>query len=110
MRGFLYRHLPISVLLASLISAQASAQLVYQQQMDTYSAILPMTLDNNVYRIRAKPPKGIVPQEIICDIGITGTVLTDQRGTSASESGEKAVGGLRELDNIDVMFTDRVFT
>jgi hypothetical protein len=92
------------------IAAESNAQLVYQQEMDQYSAILPLTLDNNVYRVRAKPPQGITPQEIICDIGITGTVLTDQRGTSASDSGEKVVGGLLEHDDIDVQFTDRVFT
>jgi hypothetical protein len=86
------------------------AQLVWQQSMDQYSAILPLTLDNNVYRIRAKPPAGITPQEVYCDIGITGTALTDQRGTSATDTGEKVVGGLLEHDDIDVQFTDRVFT
>jgi hypothetical protein len=97
-------------LLASLLAAEAGAQLVWQQAMDKYSAILPLTLDNSVYRIRAKPPEGIRPQEVNCDIGITGTVLTDQRGTSANEPGEKVVSGLLELDDIDVQFTDRVFT
>lgn len=100
----------VSALVLSAIANPLSAQLVWQQKMDQYSAILPLTLDNNVYRIRAKPPEGVVPQEINCDIGITGTVLTDQRGTSASDSGEKVVSGLLEHDDIDVQFTDRVFT
>lgn len=98
------------VLLTSLLVTRASAQLVWNQEMDEYSAILPLTLDNNVYRIRAKPPEGITPPEINCDIGITGTVLTDQRGTSAGDPGEKVLGGLRGRDDIDVQFTDRVFT
>lgn len=97
-------------LVLTTLASQASAQLVWQQKMDKYSAILPLTLDNNVYRIRAKPPEGVKPQEINCDIGITGTVLTDQRGTSASDSGEKVLSGVMAYDDIDVQFSDRVFT
>ena len=98
------------VLMASMFAAKASAQLVWNQEMDKYSAILPLTLDNNVYRVRAKPPEGVEPRDIICEIGITGTVLTDQRGTSASDPGEKVVSDLRNYDDIDVQFADRVFT
>lgn len=98
------------VALAFLGVCQVRAQLTWDQQMDDYSAILPLTLENSVYRVRAKPPEGIMPQDIICDIGITGTVLTDQRGTSASDRGEKVVGGLLEHDDIDVQFADRVFS
>jgi hypothetical protein len=97
-------------LLTSLLDRNTTAQLVYQQEMKEYSAILPLTLDNTVYRVRAKPPEGVAPSDIICDIGITGTVLTDQRGTSASGSAEKVVGGLFSRDDIDVQFADRVFT
>jgi hypothetical protein len=78
--------------------------------MEKYSIVIPLTLDNNVVRIRAKPPEGVSPQDVNCDIGITGTVLTDQRGTSASDAGEKVVGGLRDYDDIDVCFSDRVYT
>lgn len=91
-----------------LMTTESYGQLVWNQEMDDYSAILPLTLDNNVYRVRAKPPEGVTPQEISCDIGITGTVLTDQRGTSAADSGEKVVSELREHDDIDVQFTDRM--
>jgi hypothetical protein len=90
--------------------SQASAQLVWQQEMKEFSVVLPLTLDNNVIRIRAKPPEGVKPLDINCDIGITGTVLTDQRGTSASDAGEQVVGGLRSHDDIDVQFADRVWT
>jgi hypothetical protein len=100
----------LALLSALLFTAGASAQLVYQQNMDKYSAVLPMTLDNDVYRIRAKPPEGVKPLDINCDIGITGTVLTDQRGTSASEEGQKVASGLRTFDDIDVQFSDRVYT
>lgn len=89
---------------------EASAQLVYQQKMDNYSAILPMTLDNDVYRVRCKPPEGVAPHDINCDVGITGTVLTDQRGTSTSDPAQKVATGLRGHDRIDVQFADRVFT
>lgn len=89
---------------------EANGQLVWNQEMDKYSAILPLTLDNNVYRVRAKPPKDVTPQEINCEIGITGTVLTDQRGTSAVEPAEKVLSSLQEYDDIDVQFTDRVYT
>jgi hypothetical protein len=101
--------LSIAVLLSMHVGL-ASAQLVWQQKMEKYSAILPLTLDNDVLRIRAKPPTGVAPRDIICDIGITGTVLTDERGTSANETGEKVLGGLMHYDDIDVQFTDRVFT
>lgn len=107
-----FRRIPAVGILLLLIwmATEASAQLVWNQKMDTYSAILPLTLDNDVNRIRAKPPEGIAPREIFCDIGITGTVLTDQRGTSAAEPAEKVVRGLMAHDNIDVHFSDRVFT
>ena len=100
----------IVLVLACLATVEVQAQLVYQQEMDKYSAILPLTLDQNVYRVRAKPPTGVMPVDINCDIGITGTVLTDQRGTSASDSGEKVLGGVMHKDSIDVLFSDRVFT
>src|SRR3954471_21442564 len=96
--------------LLTLSVTEASAQLAYQQKMDKYSAILPMTLDNDVYRVRCKPPEGLAPRDINCDVGITGTVLTDQRGTSSSDPGQKVVSALRTYDNIDVQFADRVFT
>jgi hypothetical protein len=98
------------IALSLVLVTQATAQLVWNQQMDEYSAILPLTLDNDVIRVRAKPPKDVAPAEITCDIGVTGTVLTDQRGTSANEQGEKVLGGLRHADDIDVFFTDRVFS
>ena len=99
------------VLLTSLLLAEASAQIVWNgQKMDKYSAILPLTLDNDVYRIRCKPPEGVPPRDITCDIGITGTVLTDQRGTSSSDAGSKVLTDLRGHDNIDVQFADRVYT
>jgi hypothetical protein len=100
----------VSILMASVFAAEVSAQLVWDQEMKEYSAILPLTLENNVYRVRAKPPEGVRPRDIICNIGITGTVLTDQRGTSASDPGEKVLDDLRNYDDIDVQFADRVFT
>jgi hypothetical protein len=103
-------HLLILCAFVSVLVSDATAQLVWNQQMDKYSAILPLTLENDVYRIRAKPPEGLAPVDITCDIGITGTVLTDQRGTSANDPNEKVLAGLRNADNIDVFFTDRVFT
>jgi hypothetical protein len=109
--GLVMRSLRFLFAIGALVPvSQASAQLVWQQEMGKYSVVVPLTLDNNVYRIRAKPPEGVKPQDINCDIGITGTVLTDQRGTSATDSAEKVVGGLRALDNIDVQFADRVWT
>lgn len=78
--------------------------------MKEYSAVLPLTLNENVYRVRAKPPEDVRVQDIACDIGITGTVLTDQRGTSRSDSAEHVVESLMEYDDIDVHFSDRVFT
>jgi len=104
------RTLTICWLLISVLVAEARAQLVWDMEMDTYSAILPLTLEENVYRIRAKSPEGIAPLDINCDIGITGTVLTDQRGTSAGEPGEKVLGSLMHKDTVDVMFSDRVYT
>ena len=104
------RCLLVGCVLVSVFASQASAQLVWQQEMGKFSIVLPLTLDNNVVRIRAKPPEGVDPHDVHCDIGITGTVLTDQRGTSASDPGEKVVGGLRDYDDIDVCFSDRVFT
>jgi hypothetical protein len=98
------------VLLTLFFISEASSQLVYQQKMDKYSAILPMTLDNDVDRVRCKPPEGVKPSDINCDVGITGTVLTDQRGTSSSDAGQKVAAGLRGNDRIDVQFADRVFT
>jgi hypothetical protein len=98
------------VFLISFSAIEAGAQLVYQQKLDKHSAILPLTLDNDVYRVRCKPPEGIEPRDISCDIGITGTVLTDQRGTSSTGTPEKVLADLRHLDNIDVQFTDRVNT
>jgi hypothetical protein len=98
------------LLLLTLFATEASAQLVYQQQMDKYSAILPLTLNDDVYRVRATPPEGVAPIDVNCDIGITGTVLTDQRGTSASDAGEKVLSSLMHKDKVDVMFSDRVFT
>src|SRR5688572_27975935 len=95
-------------LFASLLVVDAAAQLVFQQEMKKQSAILPLTLDNDVYRIRAKPPAGIEVRDIKCDIGITGTMLNDQRGTSAVDPGQKVVGDLWSRDDIDVYFTDRV--
>jgi hypothetical protein len=99
-----------SVVLLSLWAGPVAAQLVYNQEMTEHSAILPLTLDNNVYRVRAQPPDGVKPPDIVCDIGITGTVLTDQRGTSVSDPGEKVAGGLWNYDDIDVHFTDRVYS
>src|SRR4051794_6688625 len=84
-----YRALASVILLIALLVTSASAQLVWNQKMEKYSAILPLTLEDDVYRVRAKPPEGVAPSDINCDIGITGTVLTDQRGTSAGETGEK---------------------
>jgi hypothetical protein len=98
------------ILLTSFCVAEARGQLVYEQKMDKYSAILPMTLDNDVYRVRCKPPEGVKPSDINCDVGITGTVLTDQRGTSTSDAGQKVTACLRGNDRIDVQFADRVFT
>jgi hypothetical protein len=98
------------ILLAAALAADARAQLVWNQEMKEYSAVLPLTLDENVYRIRAKPPEGVPVQDILCDIGITGTVLTDKRGTSGTDDGEKIASGLMEHDDIDVYFTDRVYT
>lgn len=108
----LVRFLRLGALVATIamFAAATQAQLVWNESMDKYSAILPLTLDNNVYRVRAKPPEGVDVQDINCDIGITGTVLTDQRGTSAADAGEKVLSALREYDDIDVQFTDRVFT
>lgn len=94
----------------AIVAHDSRAQLVWNQKMEQHSAILPLTLDNDVYRIRAKPPVGIKPFDIHCDIGITDTVLTDQRGTSAGESGQKVASSLLSRDNLDVHFTDRVFT
>ena len=99
-----------AVMLLMLFAVDTNAQLVWNQSMDKYSAIVPLTLDNNVVRVRAKPPAGITVQEINCDIGITGTVLTDQRGTSAGDAGEKVLSSLQEYDDIDVQFSDRVYT
>jgi hypothetical protein len=93
-----------------ILVTESSAQLVWNQKMDTVSAILPLTLEDDVYRIRAKPPEGVAPIDINCDIGITGTVLTDQRGTSASDAAQKVVSVLQHYDDIDVQFSDRVFT
>jgi hypothetical protein len=98
------------VLLFTVIGTEAAAQLVWDERMEKYSAVLPLSLNDDVYRIRAKPPVGVEPLDVHCDIGITGTTLTDQRGTSASDTGEKVVGGLFHKDKIDVMFTDRVFS
>jgi hypothetical protein len=98
------------LLLLSFFTAKAPAQLVYQQQIDKYSAILPLTLNDDVYRVRAKPPEGVTPLEINCDIGISGTVLTDQRGTSANDEGEKVLSSLMHKDKVDVMFSDRVYS
>ena len=98
------------MVLLSLSNVPLMAQLVWNQQMDRYSVVVPLTLDNNVYRIRAKPPEGVKPSDISCDIGITGTVLTDQRGTSPGDPGEKVATGLMSHDDIDVQFADRVYT
>lgn len=100
----------ILVYVTCLPVMSATGQLVWDTEMTTYSAILPLNLEENVYRVRAKPPSGIAPIDIHCDIGITGTVLTDQRGTSATEPGEKVVSGLMHKDTIDVIFSDRVYT
>lgn len=99
-----------ATLLAILLASHASAQLAWNQKMDRYSAILPLTLEDDVYRVRAKPPEGVTPSDINCDIGITGTVLTDQRGTSEGDPGQKVLSGLQGHDRIDVQFSDRVFT
>jgi hypothetical protein len=99
-----------SYVFACVLAPKVSAQLVWQQEMKEYSAVLPLNLTENVYRIRAKPPDDVRVQDVQCDIGITGTVLTDQRGTSAVEPGEKVVSSLMEHDDIDVYFTDRVNT
>src|SRR5690242_5361910 len=88
------RSLLFTLLLTST-AVTANAQLVYQQKMDHYSAILPLTLDNDVIRVRCKPPEGLAPRDINCDVGITGTVLTDQRGTSSSDPGQKVLTALR---------------
>lgn len=99
-----------AVITVLLLAAESQAQLVWDTKMEKYSAILPLTLEDDVYRVRAKAPEGVAPIEINCDIGITGTVLTDQRGTSASDPGEKVLGGLMHKDTVDVMFSDRVYT
>lgn len=99
-----------AIVLTLLLGSGVHGQIVWQQKMDKYSAILPLTLDNDVYRIRCKPPQDVKPSDINCDIGITGTVLTDQRGTSAGEEGQKVLSGLLSNDDIDVQFADRVFT
>jgi hypothetical protein len=99
-----------NVSFALVLFSDATGQLVYQQKMEKHSAILPLTLDNDVYRIRAKPPSGVSVRDIKCDVGITGTMLNDQRGTSAVDPGEKVVGDLWSRDDIDVYFTDRVNT
>jgi hypothetical protein len=97
-------------MIAAALGVEARAQLVWNQEMKEYSAVLPLTLDEDVYRIRAKPPADVSVQDIICDIGITGTVLTDKRGTSGTDDGEKVASVLMEHDDIDVYFTDRVNT
>jgi hypothetical protein len=107
---FRFRMFASLMFLTTLLLSEAGAQLVWNQKMQKYSAILPLTLEDDVYRVRAKPPEGVKPSDINCDIGITGTVLTDQRGTSAGEAGEKVVSGLMGHDRIDVQFSDRVFT
>ena len=109
MRAYRYV-LAAIVILPSLLVTAASAQLVWNTKMDKFSAILPLTLEEDVYRVRAKPPEGVSPLDINCDIGITGTVLTDQRGTSAGDPGQKVLSSLRHYDDIDVEFSDRVFT
>jgi hypothetical protein len=103
-------HRCVAACLIALLVSNANAQLVYQQKMDRYSAILPLTLNDDVLRVRCKPPQGVTPSEINCDVGVTGTVLTDQRGTSAAEAGEKVVAGLMSRDRIDVQFADRVYS
>jgi hypothetical protein len=91
--------------------AEANAQLVWNgEKMEKSSAILPLSLENEVYRIRCKPPEGVKPRDSTCDFGITGTGLTDQRGTSSTDAGAKVLGDLRGHDNIDVQFADRVYT
>jgi hypothetical protein len=97
-------------IIVAVLVVEARAQLVWNQEMKEYSAILPLTLNEDVYRIRAKPPQDVRVQDINCDIGITGTVLTDRRGTSHGDAGEKVASSLIEHDDIDVYFTDRVNT
>ena len=52
------------VLLSSFFATEAAGQLVYQQKLDKYSAILPLTLDDDVYRVRCKPPDGVAPRDV----------------------------------------------
>src|SRR4051812_43153810 len=106
-----FRGFALLISFTALSVTKANAQLVWNgEKMDTYSAVLPLSLENDVYRIRCKPPEGVQPRDITCDIGITGTVLTDQRGTSSSSPGAKVLGDLRGHDRVDVQFADRVYT
>ncbi len=79
-----------AALLNTVLVAQSNAQLVWNQKMDKYSAVLPLTFEDDVYRVRAKPPEGVAPRDIHWQIGITGTVLTDKRGTRRWRSGRES--------------------
>lgn len=56
------RRLFLVFLLFFLLDQPATAQLSWDENMEKFSVVLSMTLDNNVYRVRAKPPKGVAPR------------------------------------------------
>jgi hypothetical protein len=71
------------VLLVALVAGEIALN---NELIPDYSAVIPLTLETEMMRIACNPPEGTKANEILCDIGVTNTVLTNKRGVSEGDS------------------------
>jgi len=96
-------HYAVTMFIATVATAIGGDE----ELMDDYSAVVPLTLEKRVMRLVAAPPEGTKPNDIMCDIGVTGTVLTNARGVPSHGDPETVIRNMVNNDKVDVLFSDR---